>query len=278
MNQIKYWKERLLNKLSRKPQTRKELIDTLRTAEQEHILDSESEGMLEGVLQVSEMQVRDIIVPRSQMVTIDEEQSLTDIITIIVKSLHSRYPVISIQRDQVSGILLAKDLLQFTLPNQQQHFNLRKILQPTMVIPETQHLDKLLKEFKNRRSHMAIVVDEYGNIAGLVTMEDVLEQIVGDIEDESDYDEDIGIKKYDNYFIVKADVSIEEFNEFFHSNLDNDNCETISGFILNHLGHIPTRNEEFNFQHFQFKVLHSDKRRIRLLQVMIKTTNENNQS
>ncbi len=278
MNHIKYWKERLLSKLNRKPQTRAELIDTLRTAEQEHILDSESEGMLEGVLQVSEMQIRDIMVPRSQMITIAENQNLPNIISTIVESLHSRYPVMGTQRDHVIGILLAKDLLQFTLPDNQQHFNLRKMLQPTMIVPETQHLDKLLKEFKNRRSHMAIVVDEYGNIAGLVTMEDVLEQIVGDIEDESDYDEDIGIKKYDDYYIVKADVSIEEFDEYFHSNLDDDGCETISGFILNHLGHIPTRNEEFNFGNFHFKVLHADKRRIRLLQVTQNTITENNEA
>ena len=165
---------------------------------------------------------------------------------------------------------MAKDLLKFTLPEKQTQFNLRQILQPTMIVPELQHLDKLLKEFKTRRSHMAIVVDEYGSVAGLVTMEDVLEQIVGDIEDESDYDEDVGIKKYDNYYIVKADVSIEEFDEYFNSTLDDDGCETISGFILNHLGHIPKRNEEFNFSAFNFKVLHADKRRIRLLQVIKK--------
>ena len=277
MNKIRHWKDQLWNKLLRKPQSREELINTLRTAEQEHILDSESEGMLEGVLQVSQMQVRDIMVPRSQMIGIDEKQNLTEINAVIIAALHSRYPVFGAQRDQVIGILLAKDLLQFHSPEKQNHFNLRKILQPAMMVPDSQHLDNLLRAFKNRRSHMAIVIDEYGSIAGLVTMEDVLEQIVGDIEDESDYDEAVGIKQYEDDYVVKADVSIEEFDEYFTSTLDDDGCDTIGGLLLNHLGHIPKRNEECSIGSFHFKVLHADKRRIRLLQVTrIKQANDAN--
>ena len=267
MNKLSRWKDQLLNKLLRKPQNREELITTLRTAEQAHILDSDSEGMLEGVLQVSQMQVRDIMVPRSQMVILNDNQSLAEINTVIIDALHSRYPVLGTQRDQVIGILLAKDLLQFYSAAQQAPFNLHKILQPAMMVPDSQHLDNLLKEFKDRRSHMAIVVDEYGSIAGLVTMEDVLEQIVGDIEDESDYDEAINIKPYNNYYVVKADVAIEEFNHYFNTNLNDNDCDTIGGLLLNQLAHIPKRNEELTISDFHFKVLHADKRRIRLLQV-----------
>lgn len=267
MSNIKSFKDKLWQRFSATPKTREDLLSTIRSAEQQHILDSEAEGMLEGVLQVSQMQIRDIMIPASQMVTIEATQTLPTIIDTVTNAQHSRYPVMGDNQDEVAGILLAKDLLCFTTPESQANFSLKRIIQPTMIVPETQHLDKLLKAFKNRRSHMAIVADEFGHIAGLVTMEDVLEQIVGDIEDETDYEEDDGIKSYGNYFTVKADVPLEEFDEYFKVKFDQPDCESIAGVLIKHLGYIPKRNEEFDYHDFHFKILHADKRRIRLLQV-----------
>jgi magnesium and cobalt transporter len=267
MSKIKFFKDKLRKHFFIKPKNREELLTTIRSAEQEKILDREAEGMLEGVLQVSQMQIRDIMIPPSQMIVIEHSQSFSEILATIIEAQHSRYPVIGDNKDEVIGILLAKDLLAFIAPESQGNFSLKRIMQPTMIVPETQHLDKLLKSFKTRRSHMAIVMDEFGHIAGLVTMEDVLEQIVGDIEDETDYEEDDSIKAYDDYYIIKADIPLEEFDEYFKVRFNQPNCESIAGVIIKHLGYIPKRNEEFTYQGFHFKVLHADKRRIRLLQV-----------
>ena len=264
---FKAWKDNLFATLLRRPQNREQLIDTLRAAEAEHIVDSDAQEMLEGVLQVSQMQVRDIMIPRSQMIAIFPDHSLQKIIRTIVDSLHSRYPVLVADTQTVLGILLAKDILQFTLDDQKNKFNLRRLLQPAMVVPETQHLDKLLNDFKKRRTHMAVVIDEYGNLVGLVTMEDVLEQIVGEIEDESDVDDEAYIKKFDDYYVVKAETPFDEFNDYFKTKLDNEQCETIGGLVLLHFGHIPKRKEEISFDNFNFKVLRSNKRRVLLLQV-----------
>ena len=264
---LQAWKDNLLAKLLRRPQNREQLIDTLRAAEAENIVDSDAQEMLEGVLQVSQMQVRDIMIPRSQMVDIFSDYSLQQVIRTIVDSLHSRYPVLVPDTHTVLGILLAKDVLQFTLESQQNKFNLRRLLQPSMVVPETQHLDKLLNDFKKRRMHMAVVIDEYGNLVGLITMEDVLEQIVGEIEDESDVDDEAYIRQFDDYYVVKAETPLDEFNDYFKTKLDNEQCESIGGLVVLNFGHIPKRNEEVSFDGFNFKVLSSDKRRILLLQV-----------
>ena len=264
---LKAWKDNLFAKLLRRPQNREQLIDTLRAAEAEHIVDSDAQEMLEGVLQVSQMQVRDIMIPRSQMVDIFSDYSLQQVIRTIVDSLHSRYPVLVPDTHTVLGILLAKDILQFTLDDQKNKFNLRRLLQPAMVVPETQHLDKLLNDFKKRRTHMAVVIDEYGNLVGLVTMEDVLEQIVGEIEDESDIDEEAPIRQFDDYYVIKAETPLDEFNDYFKTKLDNEQCESIGGLVVLNFGHIPKRNEEISFDGFNFKILSSDKRRILLLQV-----------
>lgn len=269
MSKLQTWKDNFFAKLLRRPQNREQLLNTLRAAEEEHIVDSHAQEMLEGVLQVSQMQVRDIMVPRSQMVDIFSDYSLKQVINTIVDSQHSRYPVLVPDTHNVLGILLAKEMLQFTQEGQQQKFNLRRLLQPAMVVPETQHLDKLLNDFRKRRTHMAIVVDEYGNLAGLVTMEDVLEQIVGEIEDETDIDEEDMIRQFDDYYIVKAETPLEEFNEYFKTKFGSDQCETIGGLVLQNFGHIPKRNEEVTYNGFNFKVLNSDKRRILLLQMEI---------
>ena len=265
---FKELKKKFLAAFLRRPQTREELLDTLREAEHEHLVDHDAEGMLEGVLQVSQMQIRDIMVPRSQMTIILEDESLDDIVLHLVENLHSRYPVMNKDRTKILGILLAKDLLQYTIEAERSKFSLHNILQQPIIAPESQNLDKLLKTLKKQRSHMAIVVDEYGEIAGLVTMEDIFEQIVGDIEDESDEDdEDDDIKEYDDYFVIKATVSLEDFDEYFESDLNDEQCETMGGLVIKHLGHVPKRGEEITIGKFIFKVLHSDKRRIRLLQV-----------
>lgn len=267
MSKKKTLKEKLLHAFYRKPKSREELLSTIRSAEQEKIVDSESEGMLEGVLQVSEMQIRDIMIPRSQMVIINAEQTLQEIFALVVEAEHSRYPVVGNDQDDIEGILLAKELLRFITPEAQAKFSLKSIIQPAMIVPETQHLNTLLNTFKKQRTHMALVNDEFGHIAGLITMEDVLEQIVGDIEDESDYEEDDSIKKYDDYYVVKADIDLEEFDDYFNVKFDQQGCESLGGLVIKQLGYIPKRNEEFKYGGFQFKVLHADKRRIRLLQV-----------
>jgi magnesium and cobalt transporter len=259
----------LLAKLALKPKTREELLTAIRSAEKEQVLDRESEGMIEGVLQVSQMHVRDIMVPRSQMVILNTKQDLTQILSVVTNAQHSRYPVMDENQDEVDGILLAKDLLRFTTPETQANFSLRRIMQPVMVVPESQHLDKLLKAFKIRHNHMAIAVDEFGHIAGLITMEDVLEQIVGDIEDESDLDEDDGIKKFHDHFVVKADLPLDEFDEYFNVKLDQPDCESIGGWLIKQLGHIPKRNDEHTFAKLTFKVLHADERRVRLIHIKL---------
>lgn len=266
MNKPMPFFNRLINFLNGKPTNREQLIDTIRTAEQHKIVDSESEGMLEGVLQVSEMQIRDIMIPHSQMISVHIQQNLPEIIATVIETKHSRYPVLNMQQTEVIGILLAKDLLNFTA-EESDKFNIKKIVQPAMIVPETQHLDKLLKQFKRRRSHMAIVIDEFGHIAGLITMEDILEQIVGDIEDESDFEEEDAIKQYDDYFVIKADLPLEEFDEYFNVEFDQEDCESIGGLVIKHLGYIPKRNDEFIYNNFKFKILHADKRRIRLIQL-----------
>lgn len=251
-----------------KLRNREQLINALRTAEHDHILDGDAEIMLEGVLQVSEMQVRDIMIPAHSMVAIRTDTSFDDILKIVIEHSHSRYPILNTDEDAVTGILLAKNLLRYTLTEQRERFNLNKIIQPTLFVPETQHLDKLLKQFKTRHIHMAIVVDEYGHLSGLVTMEDVLEQIVGNIEDETDYVDDTqSIKKYDDHYVIKANTSLAEFNEYFSTQLNHTHAETIGGLVLSHLGHIPNRDESCRIDQFEFTVLQADKRSIRLLRV-----------
>jgi magnesium and cobalt transporter len=265
---FKELKKKIFASFLHRPHTREELLTTLREAEQEHLVDHDAEGMLEGVLQVSQMQIRDIMVPRSQMTIIHEDESFDDIVLHVIENLHSRYPVMNKDRTKILGILLAKNLLQYTVEAERNKFSLHNIIQQPIIAPESQNLDKLLKTLKKQRSHMAIVIDEYGEIAGLITMEDIFEQIVGDIEDESDEDDDDDdIKEYDDYHVIKATVSIEDFDEYFESELNNEQCETIGGLVIKHLGHVPKRGEEITIAPFTFKVLHSDKRRIRLLQV-----------
>ena len=262
------WLDRLSQFLQVEPRDRSQLVELLREARENGVLDIDSLAMIEGVLQVSEMQVRDIMVPRSQMVVIGRDMSLTEIMPLVIDSQHSRFPAIGDSRDEVIGILLAKDLLPYFHIGNEDKFNLRDILRPAVFIPESKRLNVLLKEFRSSRNHIAIVVDEYGGVAGLVTIEDVMEQIVGEIEDEHDFEDEIYIMEHNGAdATIKAMTPIEEFNKHFTSEFSDDEYDTVGGLIMSALGHLPKRGEVVELGGFQFKILRADSRRIYLLRV-----------
>jgi magnesium and cobalt transporter len=264
------WLERLSQALLREPQDREQLVELLRDAEQRNLLDAQALAMIEGVLQISEMQVRDIMVPRAHMVAVEEDSVLREFLPAVIESGHSRFPVLGENRDEVVGILLAKDLLRYA-NTAAQKFNIRDLLRPAVFVPESKHLDKLLQDFRRTHNHMAIVVDEYGAAAGLVTIEDVLEQIVGEIEDEYDIDDEAFIKKLsETQYSIKALTPIEEFNQYFNTQLDDNEFDTIGGLVMHAFGHLPKRGEIIEIENFRFKVLHADNRRIRLLRMTVK--------
>ena len=237
------WLERLSHALMGEPKDREQLVELLRDAQQRDLLDPDALAMIEGVLQVAEMQVRDIMIPRAQMTVVERDASLDKILPVIIESAHSRFPVIGDNRDEVVGILLAKDLLAYSGPDGAKNFNVRDILRPAVFIPESKRLNMLLKEFRASRNHMAIVVDEYGGVAGLATMEDVIEEIVGEIQDEYDKESPL-FKEIDaNTYLVDGRMTIEEINEELDLNLPiEEGIETISGFILGILGSLPLIN------------------------------------
>ncbi len=265
------WLERLGQALSGEPKSRQELLEILREAQQRHLLDADALAMIEGVLEVSEMQVREIMIPRAQMVVVERDATLEEILPVVTESAHSRFPVVGDSKDEVVGIILAKDLLAYFQGDRRRSFNMRDILRPAVFIPESKRLNVLLKEFRASRNHMAIVVDEYGGVDGLVTIEDVLEQIVGEIVDEHDVEEEIYIMKHSEHeYTVKARTPIEEFNEYFGSDLSDEECDTIGGHVMRQFGHLPKRGEAIDIGQFRFKVLHADSRRINLLQLILK--------
>ena len=235
-------------------------------------LDAEEKSMLSGVLEVSETQVRDVMVPRSQMVVIDIGQSFDDILSLIVESGHSRFPVIGEDRDEVLGILLAKDLLRYFGSDEARELTLQKLLRPAAVIPESKRLKALLREFRASHNHMAIVVDEYGGVAGLLTIEDVLEEIVGEIDDEHDQEEvefirPDGDRNGKPSFAVRALTRVEDFNEYFACELEDEEYDTIGGLVMHELGRLPRRGEKVHFGGFEFAVVKADRRRIDIVQV-----------
>jgi magnesium and cobalt transporter len=264
------WLERLSQALLIEPKDREQLTTQLRNAQQRNLLDADALSMIEGVMEVSEMQARDIMIPRSQMVVVSQDTPPDEFLPVIIDSAHSRFPVIGDNRDEVVGILLAKDLLSYYAQADRDGFNIRDILRPAVFIPESKRLNVLLKEFRANRNHMAIVVDEYGGIAGLVTIEDVLEQIVGEIEDEHDFEEDLYIVKHsDTRYTAKALTPIEDFNAEFNTEFSDDGFDTIGGLLISNFGHVPKRGEETTIDRFKFKVLRADSRRIHLLQVIL---------
>ena len=242
----------------------------LRVAKDDKLIKTDSLAMMEGVLQVAEMQVRDIMIPRSQMNVIHENATLQEILPIVSETRHSRYPVVGENRDDIEGIMLAKELLSYSFDeNGPQKFDIKDVLRPAYIIPESKRLDILLTEFRSKRNHMAIVVDEYGCVSGLVTIEDVLEQIVGDIEDEFDIDEEeSNIKLHSNgEYIIKAQTDIEDFNERLGSDFPDQEFDTIGGLLVNKFGHMPEREETIKMGDFKFTVLNADQRRVHLLRV-----------
>lgn len=263
------WFERLSHLLSREPHSQKQLIEMLHDAQERELIDRDALQMIEGVLAVSEKKVRDIMVPRPQMVVVDGDASPIDVIPIMIQSNHSRFPVVGDTPDKILGILLAKDVLPFTTFATLKPCCVRDLARPSIFIPETKPLDILLKEFRLNRNHMAIVVDEYGSVSGLVTIEDVLEEIVGDIQDEYDIeDKETAIKEVEkNIFLVPALTPIDDFNRYFKTNFDDDDFETIGGLVLRKLGHLPKRNEKITLDHFEIMVLKSTRRGIQMLQV-----------
>jgi magnesium and cobalt transporter len=261
------WLERITNIIAREPQDREQLMNILRDAEDRDVLSSDTLSMMERILHVSEMQVREVMIPKSQMVSIEKDTTFAEILPIVIESGHSRFPVFD--GKDIVGILLAKDLLKFSFNHEIAQFDINKIIRDPVLTPQSKRLDILLREFRVNRNHIAIVIDEYGHVAGLVTIEDILEQIVGEIEDEYDIDEDdIHIKKHpDGSYIVKAQTPIDEFNEYFNTQFDDEEFDTIGGILLKQFGHLPTRGEVVKIENHRFKVLQSDNRRIYLLEV-----------
>lgn len=254
------------------PKDRQELVEVIRDSEENDLIDHDTRGMLEGVMQISDMRVRDIMIPRSQMVTIDKNDHLDALIALITDAQHSRYPIISEDKDHVEGILLAKDLLKY-LGSDSTPFNIEEVIRPAVVVPESKRVDRLLKEFREERYHMAIVVDEFGGVSGLVTIEDILEEIVGDIEDETDDQEENEIRQLSKHtFSVSALTEIENFNETFGTEFSDEEVDTIGGIVMTAFGHLPSRGEVVHIGDYQFKVASADNRRIIQLQVTIPDT------
>ena len=265
----KSWLERLSLALMGEPKDRDALMDMLRDAQQRELLDIDALTMMEGVMKVSELQVRDVMIPRAQMVVLEHDWSLERLITEVVESGHSRLPVIDDNKDNVIGILIVKDLLAHAF-DRREDFDLRALVRPAKFIPESKRLNILLKEFRGNRLHMALVVDEYGGVAGLITIEDVLEEIVGEIDDEHDIDnEGAFIRPQGGAFIVKALTPVEEFNKYFQANFSDERADTIGGLVMMDLGRLPKGGETIDLDRFHFQVLRADNRRIHLLEMTL---------
>jgi magnesium and cobalt transporter len=259
--------ERLSALLMREPEDRGELLNLLHAAYEKNLLDADALSMIEGVMQVSEMQVRDIMVPRAQMDVIDINEGPEHFVPGVIATAHSRFPVIDRNRDHVIGILLAKDLLRYYAGEEE--FDVREMLRPAVFVPESKRLNVLLREFRASRNHMAIVVDEYGGVAGLVTIEDVLEQIVGDIEDEYDFDEteDNILPESSGQFRVKAQTEITDFNDEFGTAFGDEEYDTVGGLVISRFGRVPKRGEHIVIGGFKFQVMRADSRRVHTLLV-----------
>ena len=259
--------ERLAAMVLREPADRAQLTQLLRSAYRKNLLDAEALSIIEGAMTVSEMQVRDIMIPRAQMDVIDINEPIGQFIPVVISTAHSRFPVIGENRDDVIGVLLAKDLLRHYAGEEE--FNVREMLRPAIFVPESKRLNVLLREFRASRNHMAIVVDEYGGVAGLVTIEDVLEQIVGDIEDEYDFDEteDNILPESSGQYRVKAQTEITDFNEEFRTTFGDEEYDTVGGLVISRFGRVPKRGESIVIDGFRFQVMRADSRRLHTLLV-----------
>ena len=254
---------------SQRAESKADVLENLRMAEQDGIVARDAYDMMQRVLYVSDLKVKDIMIPRSSMISVEKDDSLDHCLDVMVESAHSRFPVVDNERDQIVGILLAKDLLRFFDEDNKQKFNLRDLTRRVVFVPESKRLNVLLSDFRQNRNHMAVVVDEYGNVAGLVTIEDVLEQIVGDIEDEHDIEEEESLIREldDGEIIIKAILPVDEFNEHFDTNLSELGSDTVGGVISQTLGHVPQRGEKVEIDNISFEIIHADSRRIHLISI-----------
>ena len=252
------------------PQDRKELLAILRDSSERGLIDADALTMLEGVLEVADLQVRDIMVPRAQMAFVRRNEPAARILSVVVESGHSRFPVLDEDRDDIVGILLAKDLLRLTTAQARERFDIREYMRPAVFVPESKRLNVLLKEFRRNRNHMAIVVDEYGGVSGLCTIEDVIEQIVGEIDDEFDVEDDQNIRREaDHQFSVRGSTRIDEFNQFFKIALPEGEFDTVAGLVMKQFGRMPRRGESVTLGELEFRVLRTDRRRIDSLRVTV---------
>ena len=249
---------------------RAQLMQALEEAEENLVIDPYSRSVIEGALQVESLKVRDVMVPRSKMIMIDSDATTKNLLQVMVASSHSRFPIHNEEQDSILGVVLAKDLLSHFAQNQEEEFNYREYLREALSVPESKPLGALLREFQQNKSHMAIVLDEYGEIAGLVTLEDVIEQIVGEIEDEHDKEEDNIIDYGDGRYLLQANTTLTEFNEFFNSSIASDDYDTVAGLVISGFSYLPEQMSEISLHGFQFKVLKTDNRRLHLLEVQHK--------
>ncbi|MFT5234960.1 MAG: magnesium and cobalt transporter [Shewanella sp.] len=269
--QKKSWFEKVSQLFQGEPQNRNELVDLIHGAELREVISQDTREMIKGVLEVSELRVRDIMIPRAQIVALQIDDSVAELLSTVIGTSHSRFPVINEDKDHIEGILLAKDLLQYGFKNSDEPFSLRQVIRPAVVVPESKRVDVLLKEFRSQRYHMAIVVDEYGGVSGLVTIEDILEEIVGEIEDEFDHDttEETEIRKISKQvYMVKALTPIDDFNETFKTQFSDEEFDTVGGLVSHAFGHLPERNEKVTIGGIEFTVVSADTRR--LLQLRVK--------
>ncbi len=259
------WFDRFKQRFQKEPQTKEELIDMLRDAQRRALIDAETLAMIEGGILFSQMKVRDIMLPKQQMTCIEQEANLTEVIAVVTQSGHSRFPVTD-PKGEVVGILHAKDLLRFQVL-ENTIYDLLDIVRQATFVPESKRLDLLLSEFRSNRNHMAMVVDEYGAVSGFVTLEDIIEQIIGDIEDEFDIDEEAYIKSHgDAHYIVKAHTPIDEFNEQLHAHFSDESYDTMGGIVITNFGYLPKRGERILIDQFEFKIINADARHIKLLE------------
>jgi magnesium and cobalt transporter len=257
------WLRKLSRSLGGEAQDRGEVLDYLRDAAARGIVEGDALAMLEGVLAVADIQVRDIMVPRAQMTMLNRDDESDVLLKTVVESGHSRFPVMDEDREKIVGILLAKDLLRLAAQDEHAQFDIKEFMRPAVFVPESKRLNVLLREFRRSRVHMAIVADEYGGVAGLVTIEDVIEQIVGDIDDEHDVDEDVNIRKDgERQYVVRGQTPIDEFNEYFQTDLSDDEFDTVAGLVMKQLGRLPRRGETLQLADCELKVMRFDRRRI----------------
>jgi magnesium and cobalt transporter len=262
------WLRKLSRRMTGEVRDRDEVIEFMREATLRGVIEGDALPMLEGVLAVSDIQVRDIMVPRAQMTVLNRDAEPGLLLSTVIESGHSRFPVMDEDREKIVGILLAKDLLRLAAAGEDAPFDIKEFMRPTVFVPESKRLNVLLREFRRSRVHMAIVADEYGGIAGLVTIEDVIEQIVGDIDDEHDVDEDVNIRKDgDRQYIVRGQTPIDEFNEYFQTELSDDEFDTVAGLVMKQLGRLPRRGETLQLADCEVKVMRFDRRRIDTLRL-----------